>query len=248
MSKVYLVGAGPGDIGLITLKALRALQTSDVIFYDRLVNKDILNYTRKDAELIYVGKENGYHSIEQDEINQMILHYAKNGFIVSRLKSGDPFVFGRGAEEAIFLKENGIDFEIIPGVSSAIAVPAHAYIPLTHREVSSSFAVITGHKLNGGLNHIKWDKIVGIDTLVFLMGVSSRQEIAKHLIKAGRDENESVAFIEDGFGPNEKTIITTLKMLAISYVEVSSPAVMVVGDVVNLRQRLESKEIVLCKI
>ena len=181
MGKVYLIGAGPGDVELITLKALKALEISDVVFYDKLVNKGILNYAKKDAELIYVGKENGYHSIEQDEINQMMMHYAKKGFIVSRLKSGDPFVFGRGAEEAIFLKENGIDFEIIPGVSSAIAVPAHAYVPLTHREISSSFAVITGHKINGGLNHIKWDKIVGIDTLVFLMGVSSRQEIAKIL-------------------------------------------------------------------
>ncbi len=248
MGKVYLIGAGPGDVELITLKALKAIKISDVIFYDKLVNKDILDYAREGATLVYVGKENGYHSIEQDEINKMMIHYAKRGFIVSRLKSGDPFVFGRGAEEAISLKENSVDFEIIPGVSSAIALPAHAYIPLTHREISSSFAVITGHKVNGGLNHIKWDKIVGIDTLVFLMGVSSRQDIAKNLIRAGRDENEPVAFIEDGFGPSERTIITTLKILATSYVEISSPAVMVVGNVVNLREKLENKEIALCKI
>ena len=247
MGKVYLVGAGPGDPELLTLKAIKALEQSDVVLYDKLVNKDILSYAKKEAIKICVGKERGFHSIEQDNINDLILEYVHLGYDVTRLKSGDPFVFGRGGEEALFLKNNGIEFEVIPGVTSAVGLPTHAYIPITYRGISSSFAVITGHKENGSLKHINWDKIVGVDTLVFLMAVSSRQEIAKHLIDAGRDPNEPVAFVENGFSQNERIIITNLKDLLHNSIEVNTPAVMIVGQVVNIRDKLRSMEVALCK-
>lgn len=146
MGKVYLVGAGPGDIELLTLKAYRLISSADVILYDRLVNPEVLLLTRPDCELVYVGKEDGKHTIEQEKINELLLQYAHTREIVVRLKGGDPFVFGRGGEEALFLAQHGIDFEIVPGISSAIAVPAYAGIPLTFRGISSSFAVITGHE------------------------------------------------------------------------------------------------------
>lgn len=247
MSKVYLIGAGPGDADLITLKGIKAIENSDVILYDKLVNKDILKYAKAKSLKIFVGKENGYHSIEQDKINEIMLKYVKEGFIVSRLKSGDPFIFGRGAEEALFLKENNINYEIIPGVSSATALAVHAYIPLTYRELSSSFAVITGHKVDDNLNHIKWDKIAGIDTLVFLMAVSSRQEIARRLIENGRSADDPVAFVENGFFDDERIITTSLGDIIKTNIEIKSPAVMIIGEVVGLREKLRQKEILLCK-
>lgn len=197
MGKVYLVGAGPGDIELLTLKAYRLISSADVILYDRLVNPEVLLLTRPDCELVYVGKEDRKHTIGQEKINELLLQYAHTREIVVRLKGGDPFVFGRGGEEALFLAQHGIDFEIVPGISSAIAVPAYAGIPLTFRGISSSFAVITGHEDPKKKNSsIDWESLKGINTLVFLMAVSNRQEIARRLIEVGREPDEPTAFVE----------------------------------------------------
>jgi len=146
MAKVYLVGAGPGDPELLTLKALRLIKSADVILYDRLINQEILLFAKPDCELVYVGKEDGKHTIEQEKINELLLRYAHTKEVVVRLKGGDPFIFGRGGEEALFLVEHGIEFEVVPGVSSFYSVPAYAGIPITFRGISSSFAVITGHE------------------------------------------------------------------------------------------------------
>jgi len=173
VGKVYLVGAGPGDPGLITVKGLACLKQADVVVYDRLVDESILNDVRPEAEKIYVGKADRLHILEQDSINQLLLEKARKGKVVVRLKGGDPFVLGRGGEEAGILTRNGIPFEVVPGVTSASAVPAYAGIPVTHRGVASSFAVITGHKASDrGEPRISWDKLAtGADTLVILMGM-----------------------------------------------------------------------------
>ena len=236
MGKVYIVGAGPGDIELLTLKAYRLIRSADVILYDRLVNKEILNLAKPDCKLLYVGKEDGKHTIPQDQINSLLLEFSKKENTVVRLKGGDPFVFGRGGEEALFLAQNGVEFEIVPGVTSAVAVPAYAGIPVTFRGLSSSFAVITGHEdPNKGKSDINWESLKGIDTLVFLMGVSTRQAIAKKLLEMGRSEDEPVAFIEMGTTSNQRVTVTTLKELSQNPPYVQPPAVMVIGRVVNLR-------------
>ncbi|QID33684.1 uroporphyrinogen-III C-methyltransferase [Pampinifervens florentissimum] len=236
MGKVYLVGAGPGDIELLTLKAYRLVRSADVILYDRLVNPEVLLLAKPDCELVYVGKEDGKHTIEQEKINELLLQYAHTREIVVRLKGGDPFVFGRGGEETLFLAQHGIDFEIVPGISSAIAVPAYAGIPLTFRGISSSFAVITGHEDPKKKNSsIDWESLKGINTLVFLMAVSNRQEIARRLIEVGREPDEPTAFIEKGTTSEQRVVITNLGELSENPPEVKPPAVMVVGKVVGLR-------------
>ncbi len=239
MGKVYLVGAGPGDLELLTLKAYRLIRSADVILYDRLVNPEVLLLAKPDCELVYVGKEDGKHFIEQERINELLLEYAYSKEVVVRLKGGDPFVFGRGGEEALFLAQHGIEFEVVPGISSAIAVPAYAGIPLTFRGISSSFAVITGHEdPKKGSSSIDWESLKGINTLVFLMAVSNRQEIAKRLISVGREPKEPVAFIERGTTEEQKVVITSLKELSENPPEVKPPAVMVVGKVVRLKEYL----------
>ncbi|MFN3263690.1 MAG: uroporphyrinogen-III C-methyltransferase [Aquificaceae bacterium] len=236
MGKVYLVGAGPGDMELLTLKAYRLIRSAEVILYDRLVNPEILLLARPDCELVYVGKEDGRHLMEQERINELLLQYAHTRETVVRLKGGDPFVFGRGGEEALFLAQHGIDFEVVPGVSSAIAVPAYAGIPLTFRGISSSFAVITGHEdPRKGSSSIDWGSLKGINTLVFLMAVSNRQEIARRLMEVGRSPDEPVAFVERGTTSGQRVVITSLKELSENPPEVKPPAVMVVGKVVGLR-------------
>ncbi len=239
MGKVYLVGAGPGDMELLTLKAYRLIRSADVILYDRLVNPEVLLLANPSCELVYVGKEDGKHLMEQEKINELLLKYAQIKEVVVRLKGGDPFVFGRGGEEALFLAQHGIEFEVVPGVSSAIAVPAYAGIPLTFRGVSSSFAVITGHEDPKKKNSsIDWDSLKGINTLVFLMAVSNRQEVAKRLIEVGRDPKEPVAFIEKGTTSEQRVVITSLEELSKYPPEVKPPAVMVVGKVVELKDYL----------
>lgn len=239
MGKVYLVGAGPGDVELLTLKALRLIKSADVILYDRLVNPEILLFAKPDCELVYVGKEDGKHTLEQERINTLLLEYATKREVVVRLKGGDPFVFGRGGEEALFLATHGIEFEVVPGVSSAIAVPAYAGIPLTFRGLSSSFAVITGHEdPKKKSSSINWESLKGIDTLVFLMAVSNRQAIAKKLIEVGREPKEPVAFIESGTTPDQKLQITTLEGVAYNPPDIKPPAVMIVGHVVGLSRCL----------
>jgi len=236
MGKVYLVGAGPGDPDLLTVKAYRLLQKADVILYDRLVNPEILFLAKPSCELIYVGKEDGKHILEQDKINFLLYDYARTNDIVVRLKGGDPFVFGRGGEEAKFLSEKNIPFEIVPGITSAISVPAYAGVPVTHRGVASSFAVVTGHGHKGTFPDINWEALVGIDTLIFLMGVANREKIAQNLIKAGRNPDEPVIFIEKGTTKEQKSVVSTLKDVAEGKTAVYSPAIFLIGEVVKLRK------------
>jgi uroporphyrin-III C-methyltransferase len=240
MGKVYIVGAGPGDVELLTLKAYKLIKSADVILYDRLINQEILSLAKPDCELVYVGKEDGKHTAEQERINELLLRYAYTKDIVVRLKGGDPFVFGRGGEEALFLAQHSVEFEVVPGVSSAIAVPACAGIPLTFRGLSSSFAVITGHEdPRKERSDIDWESLKGINTLVFLMAVKNRREIAKKLIEVGRNPKEPVAFIERGTTHEERTVISNLLEVSQSELEVNPPAVMVVGKVVKLREMLK---------
>lgn len=239
MAKVYLVGAGPGDPELITLKAVRILQQADVVIYDRLVSEAILAYAPSHAKLIFAGKNQGEQEKIQAEINDLLLHHAVEGKVVVRLKGGDPMVFGRGAEEWNFLCKHEIDVELIPGVTSSIAVPALAGIPLTCRGIATSFAVITGHRRN--LTSQKWEHYRHIDTLVILMGVDNRHHIARALLQSGRSGDEPIAFIEDGSTDRQKVIVTTLAEVARGVVIVRSPAVCVIGQVVRLRKSLRKE-------
>ncbi|MBI1949448.1 MAG: uroporphyrinogen-III C-methyltransferase [Deltaproteobacteria bacterium] len=236
---VYLVGAGPGDPELLTVKAARVLAEADVVLYDSLVCAELLALAPPRAELVYVGKEAGKPCPSQEEINARILAAALRQNAVVRLKGGDPFVFGRGGEEALFLRERGIPFEIVPGVSSSIAAAAYAGIPVTHRNVACSFAVVTGHEASGKLQtQVDWASLRGVGTVVVLMGVQRRAEIAAELIAAGRRVDEPVAFVENGTTPAQRTVRSTLREVAEAPPEVASPAVMVVGDVVDLADRL----------
>ena len=268
--KVYLVGAGPGDPGLLTIKGLERIYRADVIVYDRLVRPSILALARPDAELIYVGKASGDHTMKQDEINRLLVDKAKEGRIVVRLKGGDPFVFGRGGEEAEALADEGIEFEVVPGVTSAVAAPAYAGIPVTHRGFCSTLGIITGHEQavvrpeweKGRVgerekkqdekfphspippfphSHIKWDKIAtGLDTIVFLMGVENLPNIVSELVKNGREPSTPIALIRWGTRTDQETLVGTLADIVekAGSVGFESPAVIVVGEVVNLREKL----------
>jgi uroporphyrinogen III methyltransferase/synthase len=241
--KVVLVGAGPGDPGLLTIKGKEYLQKADVVIYDRLGTLDVLKYCDSQAELIFVGKRPGNHILPQEEINNLLIKKAKSGKLVIRLKGGDPFVFGRGGEEAESLSKAGIPFEIVPGVTSAIAVPAYAGIPLTHRDYASSFAIITGHEQNGhGSLSDKWRAISSnADTLVFVMCMSSLKEIISNLIEGGRSSATPVAVISSGTQAQQKTVVGTLKNIVnrVTVSNIRHPAIAVVGEVVRLRDRLQ---------
>ncbi len=230
---VYLVGAGPGDPELITVKGMKLLQKADVVVYDFLVDKKLLTFARKDAEMICVGKSSSFHTLKQEEINQLLAEKAQHCAIVVRLKNGDPFIFGRGAEEAVYLAERKIPFEVVSGVSSAVAVPAYAGIPLTHRDHASSLAIITGHRRNDGEV-----KIVNADTLVFLMPVANLERIAQRLVEGGRSPETPCALIEKGTLAGQKVAHGNLGNISeISKTHgIKPPAVFVVGDVVNLRK------------
>lgn len=241
--KVYLVGAGPGDIGLLTIKGLKCLKKADVVIYDFHLNAQILNYINHDAEFVYAGKRGGHHTMTQDEINEMLVRKAKEGKTICRLKGGDPFVFGRGGEEAEALSREGMEFEVVPGVSSSIAAPAYAGIPLTHRLFSSSFAVIPGYEDPVKKESmIEWAKLAtGVGTLVFLMAVKNIDVITKKLIENGRSPDTPVAIIRWGTRADQKTLVGTLKNIAalVKEKDVKPPAVMVVGEVVKLRESLK---------
>ena len=241
-SKVYLTGAGPGDPGLITLKAIECLKKAKVVIYDRLVNPELLKYAPQDAEILYAGKASKKHSLNQDEINRLIVKKAKEGKTVVRLKGGDPFLFGRGAEEALELAKNKIPFEVIPGVSSAIAVPAYAGIPLTHREFTSSVGIFTGHEDPAKENsRIDWEKIsTGLGTLVFLMGVENLSFIVKNLLAGGRETSSPCCLIQEGTTPRQKTITADLETIVVKarQAKIRPPALLVVGGVVSLRKQL----------
>ena len=240
--KVYLVGAGPGDPGLLTLKAKECIERADVIVYDYLANKAFLDYADKKSEMIYVGKKAGAHTKSQEEINKLICDRAEKGLKVVRLKGGDPFIFGRGGEEAQELVKAGIPFEIVPGITSAIAVPAYAGIPLTHRDFSATVAFITGHEdPNKEESNIDWEKLAtGVGTLVFLMGIGNLNKIAEELINQGRSADTPVAIICRGTVAAQKTIEGKLKDIAeiAKRENVKPPGIIVIGDVVSLRAKL----------
>ncbi|RJR30027.1 MAG: uroporphyrinogen-III C-methyltransferase [Desulfobacteraceae bacterium] len=240
--KVYLVGAGPGDPGLLTLRAKECIEKAEVVVYDNLANRVFLKYAPKGAELIYAGKQGGRHTMTQDEINRVIVDRAAQGRVVVRLKGGDPFIFGRGGEEAQELAQAGIAFEIVPGVTSAIAVPAYAGVPLTHRDFTPTVAFITGHEDPGkGESGIAWDRIsTGAGTLVFLMGMGNIDGIAENLIRNGRPADTPVAVIQKGTVAEQKTVTGTLKEIGAVAKEqgMKPPAIIVVGGVVALREQL----------
>lgn len=239
---VYLVGAGPWDPELITVKGKRIIGQADVIIYDYLANPQLLSLARSDAEIIYAGKKGGCHSLSQDEINQLLVNKAAEGKRVVRLKGGDPFVFGRGGEEAEILAKAGIPFEVIPGVSSAIAVPAYAGIPLTHRDFTSTVLLVTGHEgENKYESSIKWDKIANAaGTIVFLMGVKNLPNIVSNLIEGGRSKETPVAVIQWGTRGDQRVVTGTLSDIVekAKKAGIGPPAITVVGEVVSLRDLL----------
>ena len=240
--KVYLIGAGPGDPGLLTLKGKAVLEMADVVVYDALANEALLNHARPDAERIYVGKVAGNHALPQDQINQLIVDKAKEGKVVARLKGGDPYIFGRGGEEAEELLDAGVPFEEVPGISSTIAGPAYAGIPLTHRSYASSVTLITGHEdpsKPGSVHH--WDALArSASTLVFVMGMKNLPEISKNLIKAGMDPETPAALVHWGTTARHRSLAATIATLPQEAVAqgFTNPSVIVVGGVVNLRDRL----------
>lgn len=234
MGKVYLVGAGPGDVGLITVKGLEKLQGCDAVVYDRLASDEFLSCVRPDCEKIYVGKQAGRHYKKQEEINRILVECAKRNPVTVRLKGGDSFVFGRGGEEIEALEEEGIPYEVIPGITSAVAVPECAGIPVTHRGISRSFHVITGHTRDSvGCPDYDYQLLAKLEgTLIFLMGLSNLGEIARELIKAGRKETTPAAVIANGTTIRQQEIRGTLSEIAKKAEEsdVSSPAVIVIGE------------------
>jgi len=236
MAKVYLVGAGPGDPDLLTRKALRLLEQADVILYDRLVSDEILALANPLARLIDVGKQQGQQEEIQTEIFTWILRLSRSSSIIVRLKSGDPMVFGRGGEELEFLAQHGIEAEVVPGLSSALAAPALAGIPVTYRGVAASFSVIAGHRQS--LTTLDWSVYKGVDTLIILMGVEHRDVIAHTLIEQGRPASQPVAFLENASTPSERVVESTLELVARRQAEVTAPAVMVIGEVVRHRTTL----------
>lgn len=240
--KVYLLGAGPGDPGLLTVKAKEIIERADVVVYDYLANPLFLDYCREDAEIIYVGKKGGDHTLPQDKINDLLVEKAKAGLMVARLKGGDPYVFGRGAEEAEELLEAGCEFEVVPGVTSAVAAPAYAGIPLTHRKYASSVSFITGHEdpTKDESAH-DWESLArGTSTLVFFMGVKNLPQIAGNLIKAGRPAETPAALVRWGTTCRQRTLTATLGTVAeeAERFGFAPPSLIIVGDVVKLRPTL----------
>lgn len=241
--KVYLIGAGPGDPGLFTLRGVACLREADVVVYDYLANPRLLAYAKSDAELIYVGKKGGHaDAAMQAEIDRLLIEKARTGKVVARLKGGDPFVFGRGGEEGEELFQAGIPFEVVPGVTSAIAVPAYAGIPLTHRDYASTVAILTGHEdPSKQTSVIDWEKVAtGVGTLVFLMGCAKLPAIVDKLLAHGRSQDTPAAVMRWGTKPEQETIVGTLDTI-VSLAQMRGlgpPAILVVGDVVRLRERL----------
>ncbi len=242
-AKVYLVGAGPGDPGLITIKGKKCIRNADVIIYDYLASPALLKHAPKSAELIYVGKKGGDHTLSQDEINRLLVDKAKSGGVITRLKGGDPFIFGRGGEEAEVLVEAGISFEIVPGVTSAIAAAAYAGIPLTHRDLTSTLAFVTGHEdPTKAETSINWSSLAsGIGTLVFFMGVKNLPNITERLVAHGKSPHTPVAVIRWGTTSRQKTVTATLATIVdkTRAAGLKAPAIIVIGDVVDLRQSLK---------
>jgi uroporphyrinogen III methyltransferase/synthase len=236
---VYLVGAGPGDPGLITLRAIECLSISEVVIHDRLINSMLFKYA-PNAEWIDVGKKPHHHPVPQDQINSLLIEKALSGKIVTRLKGGDPFVFGRGGEEALALVKAGVHFEVVPGVSSAIAVPAYAGIPVTHRDIAQSVIFLTGHGSKEEAPISTWECLAGVEgTLVFLMGVHNLPYIVKGLVNGGRSTKTPVALIEQGTSNFQKSYIGTLENIVDRAKNANPPAIIIIGDVVKLNETLQ---------
>lgn len=240
--KVYLIGAGPGEPGLLTIKGRDCLALADVIIYDYLANPVLLGYAKPGAEKIYVGKSRGQHSIPQEEINQLLVDKAAAGRTVARLKGGDPYVFGRGGEEAAFLHEHRIPFEVVPGVTAGFAAAAYAGIPLTHRDVTTSLALLTGHERpERQLSSLDWEKLAtGLGTLIFYMGMTNLKMISEKLIAHGRPAETPVAVVQWATLPRQKTLTGRLDEIAALVAEagIEPPAVIIIGEVVRYREEL----------
>lgn len=240
--KVYLVGAGPGDPKLITVRGLQCIKEADVLIYDNLASRELTEQAKPGAELVFVGKWRGKHTMKQADINKLLVDKSKQGFTVTRLKGGDSFIFGRGGEEAEFLHAHGIYFEIIPGITSAYGVPAYAGIPLTHRSMASSVLLLTGHEdPNKSESSIDWSRVSNsTDTIVILMGVKNLPHIVKNLIANGRDPKTPIALIRWGTTPRQEMVTGTLNDIVgkAQANNVRPPAVTVIGDVVNLHEKL----------
>ena len=240
---VYLIGAGPGDVKLITVKGRECIEKADVIVYDYLADAHLLEWARPDAELIYAGKQCKDHTMHQWEINELLVQKGKEGKIVARLKGGDPLVFGRGGEEAMALGEAGVPFEFVPGVTSPIAAPAYAGIPVTQRAMATSFAVVTGHEdPTKAVSGIHWEGLAtAVDTLCFVMGVGNLPVIAEKLMAHGRAASTPVALVRWGTKPVQEVLVSTLEHVVedVAKAKLKAPAIIVVGDVVNLREKLQ---------
>ncbi len=240
MANVYLTGAGPGDVELMTLKAARVVKEADVLIYDRLANPEILDMAQEHCEMIYVGKQDGRHPVPQDEINEIIYQSSLKYDNVVRLKGGDPFVFGRGGEEAIYLFERDVKFEIIPGITSSVSVPAYAGIPVTHRGITTSFRVVTGHETpDKKISQVEWQTFLNDETIVFLMGFHNIGLITRKLIKLGKDKDYPCAVISRGSTPEQQVLVSTLENIAKESKGMPTPAIIVVGEVVRLREKLK---------
>jgi uroporphyrin-III C-methyltransferase len=240
--KVFICGAGPGDPKLITIRAIEALNNCDVVLYDRLVCKEIIDQIPVKSEKIYVGRSVGDSTTHQDITNDLMVKYAKRGKRVVRLKGGDPFIFGRGAEEAEFLFKHNIQFEIIPGITSAIGSAAYAGIPLTHRRFASSIAIVTGHEdPKKRESTVKWDTLAKtVNTIVILMGVEKLEYISHKLIKAGMSKESDVAIIENGTTKKQRIVKGNLSNIVekAQEKEMKSPAIIIIGKVVSLQEKL----------
>jgi len=241
VGKVYLVGAGPGDPGLLTLKAYTILKKCDIVIYDALLNEEIVKYVPDHTEKVFIGRSRHHSRLSQDEVEKMMVEKAKEGKIVVRLKGGDPFMFGRGGEEAETLTESGIPWEVVPGVSSGIAASAYAGIPLTHRDCASSVTFITGHD-STNKPKVEWEKIrKAFNTLVIYMGVTNIREIVKQLLKSNYLPETPMAIIESGTTPKQKIRTGTLGTITdlVDTNPVKTPALIVIGDVVKYREKLK---------
>ena len=239
--EVFLVGAGPGDPELLTLRALHLIQKADVCIYDNLVSKDILELVRRDAHMIYAGKLRNNHTIEQKEINKLLVNYAKKGLRVLRLKGGDPFMFGRGGEEISELMAKKIKFQVVPGITAAMGVSAYAGIPLTHRDYSQSCMFITGHEKNGELN-INWNNLTNENqTIVIYMGLNSLPTIAQNLIDYGMRKDMPIALVQEGTTENQKVVVSTISRVnaKILKTDIQSPVIIIIGEVVKLRKTIK---------
>jgi uroporphyrin-III C-methyltransferase/precorrin-2 dehydrogenase/sirohydrochlorin ferrochelatase len=238
--RVSIVGAGPGDPELLTLRALRRIEAADVIVHDRLVDPAVLDHARGDVRRIYVGKTRGCHALSQDRINDLLVELAREGCAVVRLKGGDPFVFGRGGEELAFLESNGIQTEIVPGVTAALGCAASAGIPVTHRDLAQAVTFVTGHAKSGSEPDLDWTALAHTNhTLVVYMGVATAAKIAARLAEAGMDRAMPVAIVENGTRENERVVVGSLGELGtlIGSHQIAGPAVLIIGRVAALARR-----------